>query len=157
MLFASEELEKDAKRRFAKLYAQAPTFQNANEIAFTIFSDDEDVWKAVKIATDWPEDEEVLQLAQESKLRSFDDGELLRAKLVNSLLEILESGYIEPKDRVAAAKELRELQGLTVKNLPTGEGDGGLGFVYFPVAKDIGEWEQESMAHQGDLINKVFK
>lgn len=157
MLFDSEEKELDAKKRFAKLYAQSPTMQNANDIAFKIFTEDEDVWKAVKIATDWPQDDEILKLAEESKLRSFDDDELLRAKLVNSLLEILENGHIKPKDRVAAAKELRELQGLTVKNLPTGEGDGAMGFVYFPVAKDIDEWEQESMAHQGDLINKVFK
>lgn len=157
MLFDSDEQELDAKRRFAKLYAVSPTMQNANDIAFKIFPEDEDVWKAVKIATDWPQDDDVLKLAQESKLRSFDDDELLRAKLVNSLLEILESGHIEPKDRVAAAKELRELQGLTVKNLPTGEEGGGMGFVYFPVAANIDEWEEESMAHQSDLISKVFK
>lgn len=155
MLFDCDESEQRAKEQFAKQYSKNQTLQNANEIAFKIFSEDCDVWKAVKIASEWPNDPSIIELMGELKSRSFDDEELLRAKMVKNLIEIFEDKETPPKDRVAAIDKLAELQGLKIKKQIEDE-EGGLNFVYFPVAQNIDEWEEESMKYQADLKNKVF-
>jgi hypothetical protein len=87
----------------------------------------------------------------------LDDMELLRRELVRNLLDIVKynGADVAQSARIAAAKEVTALMGLTTSKTGTQEDEFKSGVMIVPASLGVDEWSAQAMQSQTELHAKL--
>lgn len=153
---ADGQTEDDLKRRFAGyVYSRPDTPVERMHAAKLLFPRQDQVFLALQVATDWPEDPVVIAELDRLKSSGADAGLPTKADVARRLINFADDKTLTSDARLKALDRYAELMGM--KPAPGVLGGGGINIdnrrvFVLPAPQAMDAWEQETIGQQTKLI-----
>lgn len=154
---ADGQTEDDLKRRFAGyLYSRPDTPVERMHAAKLLFPRQDQVFLALQVATDWPDDPVVIAELDRLKSSGADVGLPTKADIARRLMNIADDKTLTPDVRLKALDRYAEL--MAMKPAPGAIGGAGISIdnrrvFVLPAPQSMTDWEKETIGQQAKLID----